>query len=497
MNNIKKERFAFIKPFSDAHTLGINSIAELLKDCGYDVLVADETIEKTVNDIRYQTNQDILIEWIKENDISKIGLSYRLDEDVAVSIVGYVVKTLREHQMLAYQDGPINTIFFGGLPKSCDAIEKEYKGLVKTFKGGETPVETLTKLEVPKERIPHFLMEGSSYDDGRMEFGEEVIKKGAYKKYTSIDRSNYPEFGTKNDTVLKRLKNTPDNQDFEPLMRAHVGPFLSTETRMESVNEFARWAKALADARFLDIVSIGTSQLTQSNFGEDWEDRVNGGGVPINSPEEYRMIYEVSRPLLLRTYAGTKNIPELARIHEDTINISWHALSIWWFNQLDERGPYSLYENLNQHFETIRYIASTNKPFEANVSHHFGFRGADDVTYVVSAYLAAKAAKKLGIKTYIAQNMLNTPRPTWGIQDLAKSRALLHLMKDLEDDSFKVLLQPRAGLDYFKTDLEEAKVQLAAVTALMDDIDPHNEMSPPIIHVVVIQRRPILRHQML
>lgn len=484
MNNIKKERFAFIKPFSDAHTLGINSIAELLKDCGYDVLVADETIEKTVNDIRYQTNQDILIEWIKENDISKIGLSYRLDEDVAVSIVGYVVKTLREHQMLAYQDGPINTIFFGGLPKSCDAIEKEYKGLVKTFKGGETPVETLTKLEVPKERIPHFLMEGSSYDDGRMEFGEEVIKKGAYKKYTSIDRSNYPEFGTKNDTVLKRLKNTPDNQDFEPLMRAHVGPFLSTETRMESVNEFARWAKALADARFLDIVSIGTSQLTQSNFGEDWEDRVNGGGVPINSPEEYRMIYEVSRPLLLRTYAGTKNIPELARIHEDTINISWHALSIWWFNQLDERGPYSLYENLNQHFETIRYIASTNKPFEANVSHHFGFRGADDVTYVVSAYLAAKAAKKLGIKTYIAQNMLNTPRPTWGVQDLAKSRALLHLMKDLEDDSFKVLLQPRAGLDYFKTDLEEAKVQLAAVTALMDDIDPHNEMSPPIIHVV-------------
>lgn len=484
MNNIKKERFAFIKPFSDAHTLGINSIAELLKDCGYDVLVADETIEKTVNDIRYQTNQDILIEWIKENDISKIGLSYRLDEDVAVSIVGYVVKTLREQQMLAYQDGPINTIFFGGLPKSCDAIEKEYKGLVKTFKGGETPVETLTKLEVPKERIPHFLMEGSSYDDGRMEFGEEVIKKGAYKKYTSIDRSNYPEFGTKNDTVLKRLKNTPDNQDFEPLMRAHVGPFLSTETRMESVNEFARWAKALADARFLDIVSIGTSQLTQSNFGEDWEDRVNGGGVPINSPEEYRMIYEVSRPLLLRTYAGTKNIPELARIHEDTINISWHALSIWWFNQLDERGPYSLYENLNQHFETIRYIASTNKPFEANVSHHFGFRGADDVTYVVSAYLAAKAAKKLGIKTYIAQNMLNTPRPTWGIQDLAKSRALLHLMKDLEDDSFKVLLQPRAGLDYFKTDLEEAKVQLAAVTALMDDIDPHNEMSPPIIHVV-------------
>src|SRR5699024_8870354 len=130
------------------------------------------------------------------------------------------------------------------------------------------------------------------------------------------------------------------------------------------------------------------------------------------------------------------------------------------------------------------YIAKTNKPFEANVSHHFAFRGADDVTYIVSAYLAAKLAKGLGIKTYILQNMLNTPRSTWGIQDLAKSRALISLLKELEDDNFRVLLQPRAGLDYFKPDLEEAKIQLAAVTALMDDIDPHNESSPSIIHVV-------------
>lgn len=485
MTNLKKDRFAFIKPFSDAHTLGVNSIAELLKDCGYEVVVGNHEIENIVNDIRYKSNQEKLVEWLNTNKITNIGISYRLDEDVAVSIVGYLVKTLRDNNMLAYQGGSIDTIMFGGLPKSCEVIEKEHKGLVKTFKGGESVTETLTKLEVPRERIPEFLMEGSSYDDMRMAFGEEIIKKAEYKNFQPTDRSDYPEYGTKQDTVVKRLQNTPENEPFTPLMRAHVGPFFSTESRMESVNEFARWVKHLAETKYLDIVSIGSSQLTQSSFGEDWGDRVNGGGVPINSPEEYRMIYEVSRPLLLRTYAGTKNIPELAKIHEETINISWHALSIWWFNQLDERGPYGLYENLKQHFETIKYIATTNKPFEANVSHHFGFRGADDVTYVVSAYLAAKAAKKLGIKTYILQNMLNTPRATWGIQDLAKSRALLTLMReDLEDENFKVFLQPRAGLDYFKADLEEAKVQLAAVTALMDDIDPHNEMSPPLIHVV-------------
>src|SRR5699024_2569381 len=69
-------------------------------------------------------------------------------------------------------------------------------------------------------------------------------------------------------------------------------------------------------------------------------------------------------------------------------------------------------------------------------------------------------------------------------QDLAKSRALIRLVRSLEDQNFRVLLQPRAGLDYFKPDLYEARKQLAAVTALMDDIEPNNHRSPQIIHVV-------------
>lgn len=80
--------------------------------------------------------------------------------------------------------------------------------------------------------------------------------------------------------------------------------------------------------------------------------------------------------------------------------------------------------------------------------------------------------------------MLNTPRSTWGIQDLAKSRVVLKLVKELEDSNFRVIFQTRAGLDYFKPDIEEAKIQLAAVTAMMDDIDPYNIYNPEIIHVV-------------
>ena len=195
-------------------------------------------------------------------------------------------------------------------------------------------------------------------------------------------------------------------------------------------------------------------------------------------------MWNAARPMLVRTYAGTRDVPALARIHENTINIAWHALSLWWFCRIDGRGPNSLSDNLREHVETLRFIASTGKPFEPNVPHHFAFRGADDVTYIVSAFLAAKLAKKMGIRHLVLQNMLNTPRYIWGVQDLAKSRAMLRFIRELEDDRFTVILQPRGGLDYFSHDLEKAKVQLAAVTALMDDIEPADPLSPPIIHVV-------------
>ena len=483
MLEVRSDRYAFIKPSLDAHTMGINSAVELLRDCGCWVLIGHEGIQKAMNDIRYEVNQKIIIDWLIENKITRIGLSYRLDRDEAINMIGYFMNALEKRSLLHYQDGPIQSVFFGGLPETCEIIKKQHKGFVKTFKGGETVRESLKKMDIPEAKIPKDIMEGSLYDDLRMEFGKDIIKAYDYDGFKPVDRSNYKEYGTGQDTVIKRIDSNMQ-KTFVPLIRAHVGPYSSSVDRIDSVKEFISWGKYLSDTKYLDILSIGSSQLTQSNFGEHWEDRPNGGGVPINSPEEYRMIAQAAKPLLLRTYAGTKNIPQLAKIHEETLNISWHALSLWWFNQLDERGPYDLYTNLKQHIETIKYIAKTNKPFEANVSHHFAFRGADDITYIVSAYLAAKLAKKMGVKTFILQNMLNTPRSTWGIQDLAKSRAMLALVKGLEDSNFRVLLQPRAGLDYFRPDLEEAKIQLAAVTALMDDIDPHNETSPPIIHVV-------------
>jgi hypothetical protein len=57
-------------------------------------------------------------------------------------------------------------------------------------------------------------------------------------------------------------------------------------------------------------------------------------------------------------------------------------------------------------------------------------------------------------------------------------------VRSLEDKNFRVIYQPRAGLDYFSPDVNKAKMQLAAVTSLMADVEPEKENSLEIIHVV-------------
>lgn len=483
MKSKKTEIFGLTKTLSDAHTMGIRSAAALLRDCGYQVLISPRYIEDAMEKISLESNQEKILDWIRQNNISHIGFSYRLDPNTAVRLMGRLIYTLKANGYYEGYDPKVKSVFFAGLSQACNIIDKEYGGRIPTFRGGESAEETLLIMGVPFEDIPRQIKVGNQYDNELAKFGQKVIKMGSYRKMKAPERKKYPEFGTDKDTLELRLDNNYE-EGFQPIIRAHSGPYSADRPRKECLKEYCNWCQKLGKAGFLDVLSIGSSQLSQSNFGENWDGKPNGGGVPVNSETEYMDIWLAARPMLVRTYSGTKKIRKLAEIYERSINISWHALSLWWFNELDGRGPNSLYDNLKEHLEAIHYIALTNKPVETNVSHHFAFRGCDDVTYILAGFLAAKAAKKYGVKTFVLQNMLNTPRSTWGIQDLAKGRTLLKLVKELEDKDFRVVFQTRAGLDYFKPDIEVAKAQLASVTAMMDDIDPFNIYSPEIIHVV-------------
>lgn len=475
------EVFGLIRPDIDAHTLGISAVGKLIQSCGIQVVIGNAKLSKALSEISKVENISFLKRWILENKVTRLGFSYRLDPKNAQLNFGRIYRLLADNQLLADQGGPIEAVYFAGLPQAGELILKEYLGEIPVFIGDETQLETLKKLGVAEELIPVGITENTKYDDLRMDFAKDLILSGTYSNEKPQNRSGYKEYGTSHDRIEKRVDYNRSKGGL-PLIRVHVGPY--DQNYQEAKKLFLNWLKQLSGAGFLDIVSIGSSQLTQSDFGEDWGNRPNGGGVPINSERDLQEIYQASRPMLTRCYSSTKNVPLTVPIFENNLNMAWHALSIWWFNVMDGRGPNPVKENIHQHLAAIKEIAKSGKPFEPNIPHHFSFRGGDDFSYILSAYLVAITAKKIGVRTLILQTMLNTPKYTWGVQDLAKSRALLLLVRELEDSNFRVIHQPRAGLDYFSPDLEKAKAQLASVTAMMDDIDLEDQLGPDIIHVV-------------
>lgn len=480
-NAALKDVFGFIKPLVDVHTMGVYTMANLLRDCGYKVYVSNDDVNEAVEQIHKINNYSLVKSWIVKNGITRLGFSYRLDPVEGCDYFLSLYHHLKDDNMFADNGGQLQQIFFAGLPDTCELVKGKTQGEILVFPGNESPIESLTMLHVPEGLMPAALNQNNPYDNMRWDFAKKLIESERYKLEQPLDHYGYKECGADNDTYVARLQYAKEKHAL-PIIRTHSGPY--NPNRLEALKEYNSWCRELAQSRLLDVLSIGSSQLTQSNFGEDWEGKPNGGGVPVNSEMEYVSIKENAKPMLARTYSGTKDVPGLARIHERALNISWHALSFWWFDELDGRGHNSLLDNLKEHFEAVRWIVTTGKPVEPNVPHHFAFRGADDITYIITGFLAAKACKKLGVRHLILQNMLNTPKYTTGVQDLAKGRTMLKLVRELEDDTFHVSLQSRAGLDYFAPDLEEAKVQLAAVTCLMDDLEPENDNSPEIIHVV-------------
>ncbi len=261
-----------------------------------------------------------------------------------------------------------------------------------------------------------------------------------------------------------------------PLLRHHFG--------LPSLEATRAGIAAIADARVLDVISLGIDQDAQENFfhPERQDPRRRGaGGVPVRSADDYRSLYAASRTgnfPLLRTYSGTDDFVRLAEMYLDTINLAWAAVPLFWFNAMDGRGPHGLAESLALHQELMAWYAQRGVPVEANEPHHWGMRDAPDTVYVAAAYLSAYNARACGVHDYIAQLMFNSPNDLSDAMDLAKMLAVLEMVAELETEDFRIWRQTRTGLLSFPLDAEAARGHLAAATYLQMQLKPH------IVHVV-------------
>ncbi|HQJ23550.1 MAG TPA: hypothetical protein PK475_09410, partial [Rectinema sp.] len=67
-----------VKPAIDVHTLGILSFAQILRDCGIRVEIADDEVNREIDTISDDKPLDALIRWIRDRHIDILGYSYRL-----------------------------------------------------------------------------------------------------------------------------------------------------------------------------------------------------------------------------------------------------------------------------------------------------------------------------------------------------------------------------------------------------------------------------------
>jgi methylmalonyl-CoA mutase cobalamin-binding subunit len=261
-----------------------------------------------------------------------------------------------------------------------------------------------------------------------------------------------------------------------PLLRHHFGLPTMEDTR--------QGIEQIAEAQVLDVLSLGIDQDAQENFYHpERQDpaRTGAGGVPVRSVEDYRSLYAASRRgnyPLLRTYSGTDDFIRLAEMYIATFDNAWCAIPLFWFDQMDGRGPWELEGSIQQHQQVMAFYGSRNIPVELNEPHHWGMRDAPDVVFVVSAYLSAYNAHAFGVRDYIAQLMFNSPPSLSDAMDLAKMLAILDLIEPLSDENFRIWRQTRTGLLSYPLDPDSARAHLAASIYLQMAIKPH------IVHVV-------------
>ncbi len=367
------------------------------------------------------------IEVAKRERADLIGLSYRLTPENGERLLADFAEEADDLRSAGVR------FVFGGTPPVAERAQK-LGFFERVFSGGEPAEEVLAYL------------------------------KGTTCQKVSDD--DYPQ------SVVERINwKSPF-----PLIRHHFGRPSIEETVIGITN--------IAQARVLDVISLGIDQDAQANFfhPERRNPRRRGaGGVPVRSADEYRALYAASRlgnfPLM-RTYSGTDDFIKLAEMYVDTINIAWCAIPLFWFNQMDGRGPWDLKGSIREHQKVMAWYGERNIPVELNEPHHWGMRDAPDVIYVVSAYLSIHNAKAFGVKDYIAQMMFNSPPGTLDLMDLAKMLAILDLIAPLAGPNFRIWRQTRTGLLSYPLNIDQARGHLASTIYLQMALQPH------IVHVV-------------
>jgi hypothetical protein len=162
----------------------------------------------------------------------------------------------------------------------------------------------------------------------------------------------------------------------------------------------------------------------------------------------------------------------------NTIDNAWCATSLFWFNDLDGRGPSSLVQSIREHQALMQWHGERDILVEGNETYHWGMRDAPDVVVCASGVIYAHNARRFGVRDYIMTYMFQSPPQLSNAMDLARALAIVELTETFRDDSFRIWRQTRTGLLSYPVNVYRARAHLAQSVML------HMALKPHIIHVV-------------
>lgn len=448
------------------HTLGVETFSQWLEDKGIGYVAIKlgpaVAIQNCINKIR-------------ESRPAVVAISSRLGDLHVDKLIGEFMEKAWEHGLAPEHSGI--RYCFGGLRTAAN--------LVRAMTGKQILEDKFTPVEERNYNLE--------------KIAEEYKSKGKFKNFFELIVDDYITMEEleifaegKTATIHKEIKWSNDLKERikqvralenRPIFRAHIG------VQDESIEPTVKAVEKISEAGCLEIVSLAPDQPCQAFLAkfirgeEDPDKYLKGqGGAPIRSKEDLIRLKEATQRgnyPTTRIYSGTDELVELGKLFEEAFDMPFPAVPIFFYNELDGRGPISIEDSFQEHFDVIKWWAEQGKALEINDPHQWQLRNCSDDMYVADHILAGIIAFKLGIKDYVMQLMFDLPPEIDPIFDVAKMKAAYEIIEPLTKHfDFNIIKETRGGLSSFPPNLDMAKGHLAITTQWQ------MFMEPEIIHVV-------------
>jgi uncharacterized protein (TIGR01319 family) len=449
------------------HSLGVESFAEWMEDRGEGFLAVKLGPAVPIEDV---------INKIREARPELVAISMRLGDLHVDKLISEFIEKAARYHLLPRESGIRYS--FGGLRPAAN--------LVRAMTG--LPIQE-DKFSPPEDR--HYDLDEIAENYGDIDafqgFFDLVVDdfvtmdelESFARGSTFVTEKAETEWAG---TLLERITQVRE-QENRPIIRAHIG------IAADSIEPTVAGIEKLAEAQCLEIVSLAPDQPAQEYLAkfvrgeEDPEKYLKGqGGVPIRTKEDLERLKAATMRgnyPMTRIYSGTDELVELAKLYEGAFRMPFPAVPIFFYNEMDGRGPISIRDSFDEHFAVMRWWASIDKPLEINDPHQWQLRNSTDDQLVADHVIAGVVALKMGIRKYVMQMMYDLPPGTSGLNDLAKFRASYELLEPLTRvNDFTIIKETRGGLSDFPPNLDKAKGHLAISTYWQ------MYMEPDIVHVV-------------